>query len=156
MICIRQKHLCKQPHVRSQTCQQNRCSPLLYCFLYILYDKLVPHFVLRYCFHNLCICLCIRREITECSKTRYERSSETLFVHLTFGICRISDFTALHKNDRLMPILTYRSCRKPINIACANLSKHLFKADGRDMMTFIYNHHTIILHKRFYFVTFLA
>ena len=72
-----------------------------------------------------------------------------MIIHLALSICRESDFAALHKDNRLMTILANRSCRKPINIACANLSKHLFKADGRDMMTFIYNHHTIFFHKCF-------
>ena len=62
----------------------------------------------------------------------------------------VPDRPALHKDDRMVPILALDCCRKPGHIACLRSAHHLFKATSGDVVAFIHNDLSIPFDYRVY------
>ena len=58
---------------------------------------------------------------------------------LIAGIDPITNGTALHQNDRMMTVLAHRGRSQAKNIPRFDLSQHLFKTEGGEMMAFVHD-----------------
>ena len=56
---------------------------------------------------------------------------------LCFGAHPIADRSALHKDNRMLPVLPCWRCSQSVNMLRMNLLQNPLKADSRNVMTFI-------------------
>ena len=75
-------------------------------------------------------------------------SADQLVLELRSGFLalrmhRIPDRSALHMDDRLMPVAPIRRCRQTDNISRFDLVQDTLKGNSRQMMAFIHDHLTI-------------
>ena len=70
----------------------------------------------------------------------------SFFCH-SFGACSIPYRTALHIDDGMLPVLPSGRRGETVHMLRVDLFQNAFKADGRDMMTFIHDNHAVLAHK---------
>ena len=81
-------------------------------------------------------------------KSRYKVSTECLFLNLALCISRESYRSALHKDDWLVSIFSYRRCCQSMHILCLDGLEYFFESNRRNMMAFIHYYHSVVLNKR--------
>ena len=64
----------------------------------------------------------------------------------------IADRTALHRDDRLVTVLPFGRCSQSVNKFLVEFTEYFLEGERRDMMTFVYYHHTVIFDKPYYLV----
>lgn len=74
---------------------------------------------------------------------------ERPFFSLTFCVDQIPNGTTLHENDGMMSIFSHRSGRKTIDILGMDRLQDTFKGKGCNMMTRIYDDHSIFFREGF-------
>ena len=62
--------------------------------------------------------------------------------------------SALHEDNGLQSVLADRCGSKSIDMMCRNMSEHILKRYGRNMVAFIHDHHPIFPYKRSYLAIF--
>lgn len=73
---------------------------------------------------------------------------EGAFFRLRLRVHLIPNGTALHIDDRMMPVLPRWRCSQSVYITGVDLLHDLFEVQCRDMMAFVHDHHSVILHQR--------
>ncbi|MNJ60027.1 hypothetical protein D3C77_557380 [compost metagenome] len=131
-------------------CQHDRAPSHLNAACNVRHDPVCPHLILNQPFEdcgNMWLVLLVhQRRWRSCID--YSAIQSLRKIRLFFCFSVETDRASLHKDDRLVSILTLRCCRHPHDITRAEFTQEMFVPRSRQVMAFIYNDLTIFECKR--------
>src|SRR5690625_5212097 len=132
--------------------QDQSASAFLVIVESIIDDKLISHIIL----HSLTIYLLTRPSVLTflrvCIFGQYKTGKpgddiviKRTFFSLFFYVHFVPNGTALHEHNRMMPVMALRGSGQSINIFGIYLFNYFLETKGRYVMTFVHDHHSIVL-----------